>query len=150
MFWLCQMDIFYGYWATPWQHPSTVPLQPSLVGAVTVILEALLGVLDEKSLLYTDYHPRAWGSFCGITVWLSNGNTTYPAYAVNARGGVIAGGVSWIGVRVPAFKNTIVPALDLLHSYEWQVEPGIRDQVRYSQDMISVDICVETSVQEGG
>ena len=38
-------------------------------------------------------------------------------------------------MRVPTFKTSAIPALELLHSYEWQVDPDIRDQIRYSQDM---------------
>lgn len=134
MFWLCQMDIFYGYWATPWQNPSSVPLQSTLVGAVTVTLEALLGFLDDKSLIYTDFHPRTWESLHDTTSWLSNRRCTYPAYAINARGGVVAGGVSWLGVRIPAFKATVIPALELLHSYDWQVAPEVRDQIRHNDE----------------
>ena len=46
------MDIFCGYWATLWHRPDDVHLQASFAGAVTVILEALLGFLDDKSPVY--------------------------------------------------------------------------------------------------
>lgn len=134
MFWFCQMDIFRGYWATPWHDPSHVTLQTCLVGAVTVILEVLLGFLDDASLVYTGSHPGTHESFHGTTGWLSNGNCTYRAYAVNAHGGVIAGRVSRLGVQIPAFKTTAIPPLELLHSYEWQVDSSVRDQIRCSEE----------------
>ncbi|PQE32230.1 modin protein [Rutstroemia sp. NJR-2017a WRK4] len=129
MFWMCQMDIFYGYWATSWHNFPDVPSTTALVGATTVILEALLGFLDGKSLVYTNSNPGTGQSFSYTEDWLRSDNVTYPAYAVNGRGGVIAGGVSWLGVRIPAFKNTIIPQLELLHSYEWQVSRKVHDQI---------------------
>ncbi|KAJ4044671.1 hypothetical protein NW761_008415 [Fusarium oxysporum] len=58
MYWFCQVDIYQGFWATPWK--PDVPIQTSLVGAVTVILEALLGFLEENvSLVYCDPN-RYW------------------------------------------------------------------------------------------
>ena len=134
MFWMCQLDIFRGYWATPWQHVDDVPMQAADVGAVTVILETLLGFLDDKSLIYTGSCTRSYLSFQNTARWLFDGNSTYPAYAVNARGGVVAKGV-YHGVRIPAFgPTTVVPALELLHSYEWQVDPEVRDQARYGEE----------------
>ncbi|KAF5536686.1 hypothetical protein FNAPI_11678 [Fusarium napiforme] len=127
MYWFCQVDIYQGFWATPWR--PDVPTDTSLVGAVTVILEALLGFLEENvSLVYCNpdrfYTTRDWITYGGIS---------YPAYASNARGGVIARG-SYKGVRVPAFPYT-VPALELLHSYEWQVSSYLHDQERYCEDL---------------
>ncbi|KAF4435276.1 hypothetical protein FACUT_7305 [Fusarium acutatum] len=127
MYWFCQVDIYQGFWATPWR--SDVPTDTSLVGAVTVILEALLGFLEENvSLVYCN--P---GSFYTTRDWITYGGISYPAYASNARGGVIARG-SYKGVRVPAFQYT-VPALELLYSYEWQVSSYLHDQERYCEDL---------------
>ncbi|KAF4335801.1 hypothetical protein FBEOM_10327, partial [Fusarium beomiforme] len=125
MYWFCQVDIYQGFWATPWM--SDAPLETSLVGAITVILEALLGFLEEKvSLVYCDLNY-----FFTTESWISHGGTSYPAYASNARGGVIAQG-SYKGVLVPAFQCTI-PALELLYSYEWQVSSYLHDQERYCE-----------------
>ncbi|KAJ4229234.1 hypothetical protein NW759_003960 [Fusarium solani] len=127
MYWFCQVDIYQGFWATPWA--SVAPLQTSLVGAITVILEALLGFLEEKtSLIYCDpslFYYQTQG-------WISHGRTSYPAYASNARGGVIAQG-AYKGVHVPAFQCTI-PALELLYSYDWQVSSYLHDQELYCEE----------------
>lgn len=96
---------------------------------MTVIPEALLGFLEEDvSLVYCN--PNR---FYTIRDWITYGGISYPAYASNARGGVIARG-SYKGVRVPAFQYT-VPALELLHSYEWQVSSYLHDQERYCEDL---------------
>ncbi|EWZ30473.1 hypothetical protein FOCG_07623 [Fusarium oxysporum f. sp. radicis-lycopersici 26381] len=127
MYWFCQVDIYQGFWATPWR--PDVPIQTSLVGAVTVILEALLGFLEENvSLVYCNPN-RYWTT----RDWITYGGISYPAYASNARGGVIARG-SYKGVRVPAFQYT-VPALELLYSYEWQVSSYLHDQERYCEEL---------------
>jgi hypothetical protein len=132
LFWLCQMNIFQGFWATPWHDNESMPLQSALVGAVTVILEALLGFLDETSLIYTNDRPLSFLSFQNTAEWMFRGSTTYPAYALNARGGVIAEGI-YPGVRIPAFR-TVIPAVELLYSYEWQVSPDLRDPVRFCEE----------------
>ena len=131
LFWFCQMNIFQGFWATPW-HDEPMPLQTSLVGAVTVIIEALLGFLDETSLIYTNDRPLSFLSFQNTAKWMFRGRTTYPAYALNARGGVIAEGI-YPGVRIPAFK-TVIPAVELLYSYEWQIIPELRDPMRFCEE----------------
>ncbi|KAI3576549.1 hypothetical protein IWW34DRAFT_746490 [Fusarium oxysporum f. sp. albedinis] len=127
IYWFCQVDIYQGFWATPWR--PDVPIQTSLVGAVTVILEALLGFLEENvSLVYCNPN-RYWTT----QEWITYGGISYPAYASNARGGVITRG-SYKGVRVPAFQYT-VPALELLYSYEWQVSSYLHDQERYCEEL---------------
>ncbi|KAF6516068.1 hypothetical protein HZS61_004809 [Fusarium oxysporum f. sp. conglutinans] len=83
MYWFCQVDIYQGFWTTPY--------------------------------------------------WITYGGISYPAYASNARGGVIARG-SYKGVRVQAFQYT-VPALELLYSYEWQVSSNLHDQERYCEEL---------------
>jgi len=120
VFWLCQMDVTPGFWATPWHNPHLIPMTSTIDGAVTVVLEALLGFLDNgTSLLYTGSRFRTHRSFQRTAQWMFKGNITYPAYAQNARGGVIAEG-EYTGVRVPTFKS-VIPALELLRSYDWQV-----------------------------
>ncbi|RSL86804.1 hypothetical protein CEP51_002590 [Fusarium floridanum] len=126
MYWFCQVDIYQGFWATPWE--SAAPAQTSLVGAITVILEALLGFLEEStSLIY-----RAPSLFHQTQGWMSDGGASYPAFASNARGGVIAKG-TYKGVRVRAFQCRI-PALELLYSYDWQVSSSLHDQELYCEE----------------
>ncbi len=146
-FWICQMDIFQGFWATPWH--GDIPLQSDCVGAISVILEALLGFLDETSLIYTGsssvryddrygYPARPSPNFSSLLSfrttarWMFQGKSSYPAYAQNARGGVIAQG-TYTGVRISAFTEDI-PALELLYSYEWQVSPDLHDRARYGEE----------------
>ncbi|PGH19259.1 hypothetical protein AJ80_04124 [Polytolypa hystricis UAMH7299] len=126
-YWLCQMDIFDGFWATPWVEFCMT--DAALTGAVTAILEAFLGFLDENSLVYHDDRELSVFSFQETARWMFRGNYTYPAYAHNARGGVIAAG-TYHGVRIPAFQS-VIPALELLYSYEWQVDMNLRNPARY-------------------
>ncbi|RFU27763.1 hypothetical protein B7463_g8578, partial [Scytalidium lignicola] len=132
MFWICQMNVMQGFWATPWQHPHHTPIYSSLVGAIRVVLEALLGFLDKKSLLYTGESGETLSSFRITANWMFYGNMSYPGYAHNARGGVIAEG-RYIGVCIPAFTS-VIPALQLLYSYDWQVSSGMHDQMIYVEE----------------
>lgn len=125
MFWLCQTDAMSGTWATPWE--PHLPISSALDGAVTVILEALLGFLDEgSSLCYTGYDYRAQFSYKRTARWMFQGKYTCPAYGQNARGGIIAAG-TFKGVHIPCFES-MIPALELLHSYHWQVDSDLHDQ----------------------
>ncbi|KAI8945048.1 hypothetical protein F4801DRAFT_569641 [Xylaria longipes] len=125
MFWLCQTDAMSGTWATPWE--SHLPISSALDGAVTVILEALLGFLDENSSLhYTGSHYMSQYSYERTAEWMLQGNFTCPAYGQNARGGIIATG-SYRGVHISCFES-MIPALELLHSYHWQVDSNLHDQ----------------------
>lgn len=135
LYWFCQVDVYQGFWATPWE--SNTPHQTSLVGAITVILESLLGFLEENaSLVYCD--PS---HFEMTREWISRGNMSYPAYAHNARGGVIAQGI-YTGVRVSAFQTSI-PALELLISYDWQVSTDLHNQETYCENL-NVELIAST------
>ena len=132
MFWLCQIDAMAGSWATPWEFH--LPISAALDGAVIVILEALLGFLDVgSSLCYTDSNYDLQYSFRRTADWASQGKITYPAYGHNAQGGVIATG-RYKGVHIPCFKS-MIPALELLHSYDWQVNGDLRDQAEDGEEM---------------
>ncbi|KAI1750324.1 hypothetical protein F4782DRAFT_509956 [Xylaria castorea] len=125
MFWLCQTDAMSGTWATPWE--AHLPISSALDGAVTVILEALLGFLDEgTSLCYTSSHYAARHSYEQTADWMLQGNFTCPAYGQNARGGVIATG-RYRGTHIPCFES-MIPVLELLRSYHWQVDSDLHDQ----------------------
>ncbi|TGJ82438.1 hypothetical protein E0Z10_g6313 [Xylaria hypoxylon] len=125
MFWLCQTDAMSGTWATPWE--PHLPISSALDGAVTVILEALLGFLDDpSSLCYTDARYAVQNSWERTADWMLQGNFTCPAYGQNARGGVIASG-SYRGVHISCFES-VIPALELLHSYHWQVDSNLHEQ----------------------
>ncbi|KAI0098150.1 hypothetical protein GGR51DRAFT_436091 [Nemania sp. FL0031] len=131
MFWLCQVDMMSGTWATPWARH--LPISSALDGAVTVVLEALLGFLDEgKSLFYTDTRHRSQYSYERTADWMLKGHFTCPAYGQNARGGVIATG-TYVGVHIPTFES-LIPALELLHSYEWQVDSDQHDRAENGEE----------------
>ncbi|KAI1110094.1 hypothetical protein F5Y14DRAFT_383073 [Nemania sp. NC0429] len=131
MFWLCQTDVMSGSWATPWEEH--LPISSALDGAVTVILEALLGFLDEKtSLLYTGSNYLVQSSFRRTADWMFQGHFTCPAYGHNARGGIIATG-RYRGVHVGCFES-MIPALELLHSYRWQVDSDQHDQASEGEE----------------
>ncbi|KAK3332615.1 hypothetical protein B0T19DRAFT_107789 [Cercophora scortea] len=138
VFWICQMDIQAGFWATPWHDPHQVPLMTSIDGAVTVILEALLGFFadPDAAILYTDAQRMSWASFQWTAEWMYTGRTTYPAYALNARGGVVAQGW-YVGVQVAGFEG-LVPALELLHSYDWQVDSMQHDPAEIDEQNVEL------------
>lgn len=125
MFWYCQVDICRGTWATCQGYQNN-PAYTSLPGAISVVLECLLGFLPGDRITYTKSDRQTLRAFRQTTRWLLEGNTTYPAYAINARGGVIAPG-RYRGVHVPAFGDTPIPVLELLHSHRWQGGPGHHD-----------------------
>lgn len=128
LYWMSQMDVMRGYWATPW-HSSTTPLYSALTGCVTVVLEALLGFLKSEYIIYTHQN------FYTTAVWMCERNPgegersynhSYPAYAHNARGGVITTG-HFVGCYITPFPSRVVPVLELAYSYDWQVKESPRD-----------------------
>lgn len=122
MFWYCQIDISRGTWATCRGYQDS-PAYTSLPGAISVVLECLLGFYPGDKITYTKSDPRTLRAFRQTTRWLLEGNITYPAYAINARGGVIASG-RYRCVHVPAFGDAPIPVLELLNSHRWQGSPG--------------------------
>ncbi|KAL8868919.1 MAG: hypothetical protein Q9198_008020 [Flavoplaca austrocitrina] len=108
--WFSQMDIVHGYWATPWQSPY------SMKGAFSAILEALSTRLNKRNLQYIS--PS--GEVEEVLEWTSGGRSTWPMYAINARGGVIVQ-EDKTKFQFPGFASKIA-AVKLLHDHRWQVE----------------------------
>jgi hypothetical protein len=145
IYWFSQMDVMRGYWATSWHNPDRTPIYSSLTGCVTVVLEALLGFMGSEYIVYTGGDFDVSYSFRETAVWMcepysipdwkgghaerreSSYNHTYPAYAHNARGGVIARG-QYTGCRIASFPGRVIPVLELAHSYDWQVDSSSRKQ----------------------
>ncbi|KAK4163207.1 hypothetical protein QBC43DRAFT_320176 [Cladorrhinum sp. PSN259] len=138
VYWFSQIDVLHGYWATPWHNEWTgTPSHGALTGCITVVLEALLGFLGTGYIVYTGSNWSAGVSFSTTESWMCSSikqdgeghdyNYTYPAYAHNARGGVIASG-DYQGCRIPAFSRdqVVIPMLELAQSYAWQVDPHQR------------------------
>lgn len=115
-FWLSQTDIIPGFWATPWRNFSSLD-SLTCSGAVTIILNALRGFTDSNSLRYVN----SWkGLGPPAMVWVLDGRSTFPAYAHNARSGVVCSG-DYPSVKVDVFKE-MIPAIELLSSYEYQIK----------------------------
>jgi hypothetical protein len=130
LYWMSQMDVMRGHWATPWHRPPTTPVYSALTGCVTVVLEALLGFLGSEYIVYTSrgfYATAAWMDEWHFGEDKPSYNHSYPAYAHNARGGVIARG-DYVGCRITSFPSRVIPVLELAHSYDWQVNDSPRDR----------------------
>ena len=97
--WFSQMDAMPGYCATPW---STTWLMSQCVGIVFVVLEALSGLVDKQCLHYIS-DERLWES---ALTWAGNGHSTWPSYAINARGGVVVNG-AYTGATFLGFADPI-------------------------------------------
>lgn len=113
-FWVCQMDVIPGYFATPWTAKFSTHV---CIGAIAVIIEAL-GMLTEFSQpVYLDsaYHARGMA-------WMRSGRSTFPPYGISANhhhGIVISGAYS---TRFfPGFRAPIFP-IELLRHYRFQVD----------------------------
>ena len=112
--WLSQMDILPGYWATPWQSDLSVTMTK---GALSAIMEALSLHLDEQNLRYVSPSSAAVQNALN---WASKGRSSWPIYAINARGGVaIRKGKR--NNQFPGFASKIA-AVKLLQNHHWQVE----------------------------
>jgi len=117
-FWFSQTNIIPGFWATPWQPrvDEEGPDHQTCSGAVKTILNALAGFTDNTTLRYLD--PSEDPLF-SARKWISDGKTTFPGYAHNARGGVVCSG-EYSAVKFDVFKE-LAPAIELLYSYSYQV-----------------------------
>ena len=110
-FWVTQMDVVPGIWATPWHGCF---YEDVCIGATQVILHALLGLTNDKVIRYVAEEATRQ-----YLAWADRENPTFPAYAINARNGVVVTG-QYGQVKVPAFAQKI-PPLELHYSYEHQV-----------------------------
>ena len=132
-FWISQMNVIPGYWATPWasQFLPDSPFSFELCrGILVVMLQALLGFTNDRSLRYVhEYQPSN-------REWLKSDKSTFPPYARSARNGVVVGGTyEPIDFRVvqPTTKSESqlfqqpLPPIELLHSYEYQVNRNPED-----------------------
>ena len=117
-FWLSQTDIVPGFWATLWRPFALLDPQ-TCTGAVMCILSALQGFSNETNVRYFELWNQPHYTRPTID-WMLWGNCTFPGYAHNGRGGVVCSG-EYAGVKFDVFKG-YVPAIELLHSYEYQVK----------------------------
>jgi hypothetical protein len=126
-FWLSQTDILPGYWATPWRRFEA--LDPAVCsGAETIVINALSGFTDSNSLRYVNH----WKGFEGPAMeWVTQGGSSFPGYALNARGGVVCSG-DYPVVKVDVFED-LIPAIELYRSYEYQVKRNRRMDTKTCQ-----------------
>lgn len=119
-FWLSQTDIIPGFWATPWRSFESLNLQ-ACIGAVTILLEAIAKLIGNHGLRFLAYStlPRC-NTVTETVKWLRAGRSTYPAYAHNARGGIVCAG-TYVSSAHPQFAQRI-PVLELVDSYTQQVD----------------------------
>lgn len=107
--WICQADVLPGCLATPWKALFT---EAVCLGAISVLLSVLNKVASSSNLRYVPLQD-----YC--QAWTDAGRSTYPSYAHNANGGVVATGFYEL-VESKSFANQI-PVIELLHSYRHQV-----------------------------
>jgi hypothetical protein len=97
-FWLAQIDIVSGIWATPWAKDFDDSV---CIGAIQVILYGLINLTNNRLIRYVPHPATAqyhdWAALRGLA---------FPAYAINARNGVVAAG-PYGQVTVSAFKQKV-------------------------------------------
>lgn len=114
--WICQADIIPGYFATPWKGLFS---EAVCIGAISTILKCLDALTDSSTRRYVETQIRCQD-------WIRAGNSTYPSYALNAKGGVVISGV-YEPVPFARFPSHL-PPIELLSSYDHQVRRGVRHQ----------------------
>ncbi|KAJ5679295.1 hypothetical protein N7462_007539 [Penicillium macrosclerotiorum] len=113
-FWVCQIDVIPGYFATPWTARFSTDI---CIGAIAVIIEALGIVTDFSQPAYLEIscHPRG-------LAWMRSGYSTFPPYGVSANhhhGTVISG--AYDTQSLPGFRDPLFP-IELLGHYGFQVD----------------------------
>lgn len=94
-FWLSQIDIVDGYWATPWSSKMKGLTFESTVGAICIAFEAILGFLDADAIVYLSLLPYSPnlppGSSLNLitaTRFLESGGCSYRAMPTMPVGGL--------------------------------------------------------------
>jgi hypothetical protein len=110
-FWASQMDVFPGYWVTPWFGLDCFYVN-ICSGAVAVVLESLLGFSNKEYEPYVRYViPARSNIYRALRRWARHRHITWPSYTHNARGGVVAS-VPFSAFKYPEFESPM-PAIDL-------------------------------------
>lgn len=115
-FWAAQTDTLPGYWATPWR--TSFP--PSSVGAVAIIIEALMGFVEKDvNFSYVDPNDTQQETIHRCGKWINAGLSTHPGYAINARSGTVVAG----NYRSCHFRDfeAFLPPIELISNYQHQV-----------------------------
>ena len=112
--WLSQMDIIPGYWATPWFWSDPDLYTRYCKGTISVVLEALLGYLNNRNLQSVSKEHELED----FLKWALLGQSTWPIYATNARGGIVVE-AHYAKVEFSGFASSMA-AVKLLYDYQWQ------------------------------
>ena len=109
-FWICQADLIPGFVATPWKKlfPEAV-----CIGAISVLLNVLENFTNSSNCRYVESQDRC-------TSWIDTGKSSFPGYAHNASGGVVASGIYEDATFACLSRH--VPPIELLYSYNHQVD----------------------------
>lgn len=153
-FWVSQMDVIQGIWASPWAWEFH---GPTCHGAVQVVLQALVGLTNNHFIMYCDHAKRRdtnldaenqWRDTESDTEWrnytewgIIEGKSTFPAYAINARNGVVVNG-KFLRIKVPAFAEKI-PKIQLSTSYEHQTNRIMSndpwESIKKTEEVMAID-----------
>ena len=130
--WASQMNVTPGYCATPWSDGTKIQ---AAIAQISVVLEALSARFDKKLLFYVP-DDRLWEPALN---WAREGHSTWPSYAVNARGGVVVDG-DYIGAKLPGFARPIA-RIELFQDYSFQsnqspLRGDLWDQIRLAELMM--------------
>jgi len=110
--WICQADVLPGYVATPWQDHFP---ESTCFGTIAIMLEALSHFTNVSTLQYVERLPHCES-------WIFEGKSTYPCYAINARGGMIVK-ADYKCAKFNALM-TKIPPIQLLHPDPSKRHPG--------------------------
>jgi hypothetical protein len=94
----CSDRHFFDIWATPWAKDFDDSVY---IGAIQVILYGLITLINDR-LIRCVLHPAT----AQYHDWAALGGLSFPAYAINARNGVIVAG-HYGQVTVSAFKQKV-------------------------------------------
>jgi hypothetical protein len=118
-FWLSQMEIIPGFWATSCRSFEYLSHQ-ICNGAINIVEEAIVAIAGVKGLSRWAYPPPPAspmnGRLLGTIDWINSGRSTYLVYAFNAKSGVVCDGIfTNIDLPKPLFANSI-NEIELFHS----------------------------------
>ena len=131
--WASQMNATPGYCATPWSDGTKIRFA---IAQISVVLEALSALVDNKECLFYVPNEHFWEPALN---WAREGRSTWPSYAVNARGGVVVDG-DYIGATLPGFARPIA-RMELFRDHRFQSNPSpplgdVWDQIRLAELMM--------------
>ena len=123
--WICQADVIPGFVATPWKNDFPEAI---CIGAISVLLNVLENFTNSSNCRYVKSQDRCRS-------WIDTGKSSFPGYAHNANGGVVVSGI-YEAVTF-ACLNGSVPPIELLYSYNYQVDRAYYQSTLHVKDSLS-------------